>query len=154
MPWAFGYNSVANAACGFEQVMTSRRVVGHERGFSLLEMVVAVAILGFSLGALYHAAGGATRIVQIDEQRSYAVELARSLIAVYAVVPPTGVNETGKTEGGFSWSVVAEPVVLPEDMSLMAGALQRVRAVVSWDDGVKTREVFLDSVVVGREELQ
>ena len=33
------------------------------RGFSLLEMVVAVAILGMSLGALYRAAGGATRIV-------------------------------------------------------------------------------------------
>ena len=154
MRWAFGYNCLAGVAGGFKRVMTSRRVAGRERGFSLLEMVVAVAILGFSLGALYHAAGGATRIVQIDEQRSYAVELARSLIAVYAVVPPTGLNETGETEGGFSWSVMADPVVLPEDISLMAGALQRVRAVVSWDDGSKKREVSLNSVVAGRKALQ
>jgi general secretion pathway protein I len=117
-------------------------------------MVVAVAILGFSLGALYQAAGGATRIVQTDEQRSYAVELARLLIAVYAVVPLAGLNETGETEGGFSWKVVAEPVVLPEDISLVEGALQRVSVVVSWDDGPQKREVSLDSVVAGREEAQ
>ncbi len=134
--------------------MTLRRVARRERGFSLLEMVVAVAILGFSLGALYQAAGGAIRIVQTDEHRSYAIELARSLIVVYSVVPPAGLIETGETQGGFSWSVVAEPVVLPEEISLMAGALQRIRAVVSWDDGAKRREVFLDSVVAGSEALQ
>jgi general secretion pathway protein I len=135
-------------------VISTRKVTGRERGFSLLEMVVAVAILGFSLGALYQAAGGATRIVRTDEQRSYAVELARSLIAVYAVVPSTGLNETGETEGGFSWEVVAEPVALREDIFLAEGALQRLSVVISWDDGPKKREVFLDSVVAGMEQTQ
>ena len=135
-------------------MISTRKVTGRERGFSLLEMVVAVAILGFSLGALYQAAGGAIRIVRTDEQRSYAIELVRSLIAVYAVVPSTGLNETGETEGGFSWKVVVEPVALPEDVSLMEGALQRLSVVISWDDGPKKREVSLDSVVAGREELE
>jgi general secretion pathway protein I len=117
-------------------------------------MVVAVAILGFSLGALYQAAGGATRIVRIDEQRSYAVELARSLMAVHAVVPRAGLSETGETEGGFAWRFVAEPEVFPEGVALQEGALQRVSVTVSWDDGPKKREVSLDSVVAGREDAE
>lgn len=154
MQWALSYNSGANLAGGSGQVITSRKVTGRERGFSLLEMVVAVAIMGFSLGALYQAAGGAIRIVRTDEQRGYAVELARSLVALYAVVPSAGLNETGETEGGFFWSVVAEPLVLPEGVSLAEGALQRVSVVVSWDDGLKKREVSLDSVVAGKEGTQ
>ncbi len=154
MQWALRYNCGANLAGGSGQVITSRKVTGRERGFSLLEMVVAVAIMGFSLGALYQAAGGAIRIVRTDEQRGYAVELARSLVALYAVVPSAGLNETGETEGGFFWSVVAEPLVLPEGVSLAEGALQRVSVVVSWDDGPKKREVSLDSVVAGKEGTQ
>lgn len=132
-------------------VITSRRAPRPERGFSLLEMVVAVAILGFSLGALYQAAGGAIRIVRVDEQVSYAVELGRSLLAVYAVVPRAGLNETGETEGGFTWRVVAEPVGLPDGIALVEGALQRVTVVVRWEDGPKKREITLDSVVAGRD---
>jgi general secretion pathway protein I len=135
-------------------VITFRRVPEREQGFSLLEMVVAVAILGFSLGALYQAAGGATRIVRIDEQRTYAVELARSLMAAHAVVPLAGISEAGETEGGFAWRVVAEPEVFPEGIALQEGALQRVSVVVSWDDGPRKREVSLDSVVAGREEAE
>ena len=48
-------------------------------GFSLLEMVVAIAILALALAALYQAAGGATRNVRSDEKYAYGVELARSL---------------------------------------------------------------------------
>ncbi len=131
-----------------------RGMPARELGFSLLEMVVAVAILGFSLGALYQAAGGATGIVRVDEQRSYAVELARSLIAVYAAVPREGLNQTGKTGGGFIWQVVAEPEVLPEGSVLQAGQLQRVNVTVSWEDGRKERKVSLDSVVAGRLEAR
>ena len=135
-------------------MMTSRRMPAGESGFSLLEVVVAVAILGFSLGALYQAAGGATRIVRIDERRSYAVELARSLIAAHAVVPRAGTSETGETQGGFVWRVVTEPEVFAESVALEQGALQRLNVVVSWDDGPRTREISLDSVVAGRDQAE
>lgn len=137
---------------GAWSAVTTLAVPGGERGFSLLEMVVAVAIMGFSLGALYHAAGGATRIAQVDQQRSYAIELARSLIALHAKVPRTGLRKAGQTDGGFSWRVVAEPVVLPQNRTLLAGALQRLNVVVSWEDGYKKRRVTLDSVVAGAVE--
>ena len=132
----------------------SRSAPGRSLGFSLLEMVVAVAILGMSLGALYQAAGGATRIVSIDEKTAYGVELARSLLANYAVVPVSGMSEAGETEGGFAWTVVAEPVILPQTTPLNEGMLQHIKVVVSWPDGGRDREIALESVVAGREDSE
>lgn len=122
------------------------------RGFSLLEMVVAVAILGISLGALYQAAGGATRTVTIDEKTVYAVELARSVLASHAMVPLAGLDETGETEGGFEWSAVASPIQLEEQSPLAAGMLQHISVVVRWVDSGRDREIVLESVVAGMEE--
>lgn len=132
----------------------SRSAPGSARGFSLLEMVVAVAILGVSLAALYQAAGGATRIVGVDEKTAYGVELGRSLLANYAVVPLAGISEAGETEGGFAWKVVAEPVMLPEETTLAEGMLQHIRVVVSWPDGGRDREIAFESVVAGREDSE
>ena len=124
------------------------------RGFSLLEMVVAVAILGMSLGALYQAAGGATRIVALDEKKAYGVELARSLLTTYSVVPLEGLSQKGETEGGFAWKVIAEAAELPEETPLEEGLLQHISVVVTWRDGGRDREVALESVVAGREEAE
>ena len=123
-------------------------------GFSLLEMVVAVAILGFSLGALYQSVAGATRIVRIDEKYAYSVELARSLLAANAAVPLAGMNKSGETSGGFSWLVQASPIAMPEGSALQGGLLQQIEVSVSWNDGDKTRVVALQSVVAGMESLQ
>lgn len=117
-------------------------------GFSLLEMVVAIAILGMSLGALYQAVGGATRNVRTDERYAYGVELARSLLANSAVVPAAGLEAAGETQGGFAWQVTTSPVDISAS-SLPAGALQQIQVTVAWEDGRKRREVVLHSVVGG-----
>jgi general secretion pathway protein I len=121
------------------------------RGFSLLEMVVAMAILALALAALYQAASGATRNVRTDERYAYAVELARSLLANHAVVPLAGLQDNGETAGGFQWRVAARPVDLPRS-ALTAGSLQEIEVFVSWKDGVRTRQVVLNSVVEGRPQ--
>jgi general secretion pathway protein I len=127
--------------------LISRRRPGSSSGFSLLEMVVAIAILGLALAALYRAAGGATRNVRIDEKYAYGVELAQSLLANYAVVPVSGVNVHGETEGGFQWRVEARPINISR--TLPQGALHEIEVGVGWVDGSSGREVVLHSVVKG-----
>jgi general secretion pathway protein I len=121
------------------------------RGFSLLEMVVAMAILALALAALYQAASGATRNVRTDERYAYAVELARSLLANHAVVPLAGLQDNGETAGGFQWRVAARPVDLPRS-ALPVGSLQEIEVSVSWKDGVRSRQMALNSVVEGRPQ--
>jgi general secretion pathway protein I len=126
---------------------------GGAGGFSLLEMVVAIAILALTLGALYQAVGGATRNVRTDERYAYAVELARSLLADNARVPRAGLRRRGQTAGGFNWSVRATPLDLASGRAkrgeLEAGALQAIEVSVAWQDGRKRRDVVLHSVVEG-----
>ncbi len=117
-------------------------------GFSLLEMVVAMAILALALGALYQAASGATRNVRADEKYAYGVELARSLLALNAQVPEEGVNASGETEGGFRWRVATRRIDLQR--SALAGvSLHDIEVIVSWRDGSRNPQVVLDSVVEG-----
>lgn len=120
-------------------------------GFSLLEMVVAIAILAMSLGVLYRAVGGATRSVSVDEKVVYAVELARSLLALHAVVPLSGFSDRGETEGGYRWEVLAGPLALSEDSRLENGQLQDITVTVTWADGLRERDFVLQSVVAGEE---
>ncbi|MEE4277603.1 MAG: type II secretion system protein [Halieaceae bacterium] len=124
---------------------------GPARGFSLLELLVAIAILGLSLGALLRSATTATRNVAIDERYLYAVELSKSLLAQYSEVPAAGFASSGETSGGFAWSVRARPVPRPRDSRTGEGRLQDMRVQVSWQDGLRERSVRLDSVVAGRE---
>ena len=62
----------------------------YQRGFSLLEILVALSILSMALGVLYQATSGATRNVRNDERYVFGVELARSLLVEYAQVPSEG----------------------------------------------------------------
>tara|TARA_R110002110_G_scaffold415765_2_gene655201 strand:- start:53618 stop:53998 length:381 start_codon:yes stop_codon:yes gene_type:complete len=119
------------------------------RGFSLLEMVVAIAILAIALAALYQAAGGATRNVRTDERYTYGVELARSLLADNAVVSMAGVSTQGETAGGFAWRVQTQPLELDRNR-LQPGTLQAIEVSVSWLDGTRRRDVVLHSVVEGQ----
>lgn len=120
-------------------------------GFSLLEMVVAMAILSLSLGALYQATSGATRNVRSDERYAYGVELARSVLVNYGSVSLAGVESHGETSGGFVWNVKSSPVAALSDQ-LPAGSLQNIEVSVNWEDGSKRGKVVLYSVVPGRLE--
>ena len=118
-------------------------------GFTLLEMLVSIVLLAMSLGALYHAVGGAMRAVGTDEKYVYAVELARSLVALNTLVEPDSVQQ-GETEGGFIWEVRAQSIQTESNKALPAKQLQDLRVQVQWSDTGKKRSIVLESVVAGR----
>ncbi|WP_339615951.1 prepilin-type N-terminal cleavage/methylation domain-containing protein [uncultured Gilvimarinus sp.] len=112
-------------------------------GFSLLEMVVAVAILGISLGMLYQAAGGATRSISVTEDYTYGVTMAQSLLANYSAVPREGVAVKGSSDDGYYWEVTSQLLLGPNDEDT---GLHRIDVWVRWGNE-SPREVHLPSVV-------
>ncbi|WP_409524915.1 type IV pilus modification PilV family protein [Nitrincola sp. MINF-07-Sa-05] len=120
-----------------------------QKGFSLLEMLVALVILAFSLGALYQAAGGATRIVRVDQEYARAVALAESLLA-----DRTGVklDETGVVNGSvdsYHWEVITQQ--LPMDESNHPALLQSIQVAVEWGGSITPRRVTLSSIISGEQ---
>ncbi|MBU2887579.1 prepilin-type N-terminal cleavage/methylation domain-containing protein [Gilvimarinus agarilyticus] len=114
------------------------------KGFSLIEVMVAIAILGISLGMIYQAAGGSVRSVSTSEDYAYAVELAQSLLAMNALVPAEGVSTAGVTQDGYHWSVLSA-VAAVDDADVPA--LHSVEVSVRWGSTVRPREFQLHSMV-------
>ena len=122
--------------------MLQRRGQG---GFSLLEIVVALVILSFSLVTLYQATANATRNVRRGERYAYATLLAQSLLAEHPAVPAGGLDVGGAVED-FRWRLNAAPV--PDAGPQEADPpLHVLTVVVGWDGDSAGREVRLVTVV-------
>ena len=83
-----------------------REIQRADRGFSLIEMLVALVVLSLSLGALYQAAMGATRNVRVAAEYVDAVMLAESMLADHSYV----VAENYAASGSFD-SLIGKSVV-------------------------------------------
>lgn len=115
-----------------------------QRGFSLLEILVAFVILAFSLAAIYESAGGSVNAAIADEQRSYALLLAQSVLNNYQGVPPGGMEKAGQLENGYSWRFIAVKREDDPDVRL-SWPLYNVKVIVSW--GSRKSQIVLDSVL-------
>lgn len=116
---------------------------GRDRGFSLLEMLVAISILGLVLGMVYEASTGAVRNVKVAQDYSYAMLFTQSLLNEYGQQPVSGFRASGESNG-FRWSVEAVPV--PALNGQDAIRLQTFESRVQWGE-LKPREFVLKTVV-------
>ena len=115
-----------------------------QRGFSLLEMLVAFAIMAMSLGMIYRVAGSSARNLSDTAQTEHAVWLAESLLASRNSVLSEGWNEDGEAEG-LQWSVRSRPfysgVAAPQLVPM-----HEVRLTIRWD--ARPRAGALDIVTL------
>ena len=72
-------------------------------GFSLVEMLAALVMLGLALGALYQAASGATRNARVSAEYAIATTLAESELDAFVISrPDVGVTQRGRY-GDYEW---------------------------------------------------
>ena len=129
---------------------------GDERGFMLIEVLVALAITLLALDLLYGSITHALRIAQTTAASEVAVSRAQSRLAAIdnpAVLPPV---QSGDDGDGYHWSTRVQIAgVAPAPAQARAGpwargtALYTVAVTISWQEGRMSRRFVLSSALLG-----
>lgn len=89
-------------------LLTSRRK--RDQGFSLLEILVAFAVLSLSIGVLLRIFAGGGNIAKTAEDYYRAVITAESLLEGVGIESPVQPGiVTGETADGFRWTMTVTP---------------------------------------------
>lgn len=123
------------------------------RGFTLIEVIVAFAVLALALTLLLGTLSGAARQVR------WADDAGRAALHAQSLLDQTGVGEAlqpGQREGEFEegryrWSLQVEPWRDPaaQDLALVdpgAPQLMQLTLVVQWGDGGPRQRLQLQSL--------
>lgn len=122
-----------------------------ETGFSLLELLVAFAIMAISVGVIYRAMGSSVHSVAAVGLQQQAAALAEGLLNMRDSVTEQGWQESGVTDA-FTWQVVSV-LVSSSPSSPQSLPLHHVSVVVSWKDGISTRQVVLQTFLPQRRPM-
>jgi general secretion pathway protein I len=123
------------------------------RGFTLLEIVVALAIMGLALVGLFRAGSGGLLAVDAAGHVSEAIQRAQSHLASVGRIAAITPGETEGDDGdGYRWRVRARPLAAWQIGSAAAAAtvtLFEVEIAISWKAGGGSRSVVLSSLRLG-----
>ena len=124
-------------------------------GFTLIEVLVALAIAALGLGFLMMAAGTGLGNAGIADQYIEATRRAQSRLALLGVTAPLRPGDTsGDDGGGYSWRVrISEPAMHasgPAGGAQPALGLYTVEVTLSWRNGISVKNVSLRSQRLAR----
>lgn len=109
-----------------------------QRGFSLLEILIAFSILALSLGILLKIFSAGVNTAGVAEEYTAAVQIAEALMAKTGVETPLQPGESdGLEHDKYHWQVSISPfqfVAENLDLSALPLALLRVKVTISWGE--------------------
>jgi len=125
-------------------------MIAHDRGFTLLETLVAFTILSIALIPLFRGGFESLRAVDVAGQTEIAVALAQSRLRLFEELVEPGSQERQGDDGPYHWLLR----IVPLD-SVPASAfggkrqaptvLYQVLATVSWETQGRRSSVRLDT---------
>jgi general secretion pathway protein I len=129
-----------------------------QKGFSLLEILIAFSILALSLGILLKIFSAGVNSAVIAEDYTAAVQIGQSLMAKTGIETPLQAGqESGLENEKYQWEVEVSPFEFnPEkvDTTSITTALFKVKVIVSWgDDNSNDRQIELTSLRLIKKPL-
>jgi general secretion pathway protein I len=123
---------------------------GYATGFTLIEVVVAMAILAVGITVIIELLSGSLRLVRTSGEYTKAVNYARVKMEEITVKPTTNEGiETGEFDGAYRWQVDVRRVdILPARIETEFKApveLFQVKVHVLWKSGTKERSTVLET---------
>ncbi|HLY59101.1 MAG TPA: type II secretion system protein [Stellaceae bacterium] len=120
-----------------------------ERGFTLLEVLVAFAILLLAVGVLLPLFSGTLDQSARSEEEARAASIARSLLErVGTELPLADGTLSGETEG-YGWRLAIEPLGSSDDRASWAEAAHRVDVTVEWRAAGRVRRESASTIRLG-----
>ena len=127
-----------------------------ERGFSLIEILVALAITLLALDLLYGGITHALRIAQTTAAAEVAVSRAQSHLAAIADPALLAPVQSGDDGDGYHWSTRVQVAgIAPAPARVQRGpwargtALYAVSVTISWREGRSERHFVLNGALLG-----
>jgi prepilin-type N-terminal cleavage/methylation domain-containing protein len=120
--------------------------MGPQAGFTLIEMIVSLAILSIALGVLFAAFSQSLDRQQLNRRQGEALLLANTLLneSMIADMRPTAAQ--GATEDGLSWRVAVAPYGGDDDRKAWRFAPALVTATVQWSMNGRSHSLSVQTI--------
>jgi general secretion pathway protein I len=126
-----------------------------DSGFTLVEVVIALGILAFSLSIMFWMLSNGIGQVRQADASARAVLLAQSVLAqIGADVPLRAGQATGQFPGGFGWHLNIESFGNPSDRPQWPLDAYTLTAEISWQDVSERRSITVRTLRLGPPEAE
>lgn len=121
-----------------------------QRGFSLLEILVAFSIMAISIGMLLSIFSSGLRNASVSEEYTSAVQIAETILAKPGIeMPLQQAHSNGVVNDKYRWELTVAPFMLTTetiDTRTIPAQLFMVTALVSWGEGGSERQFELSKL--------